>query len=139
MRQRNSTTLAAAIDSLVALGIVVAAVAWANQRRMPEGGLREFLQMRVTLLNSSFSIVFAVLWKECLEKLDLYRDNFTELLRPTLRSATGCGLMAGLLALYLEARHAKGPVAPVVIAFFVTAFAYEMTRVFISSEGAGWK
>jgi exopolysaccharide biosynthesis polyprenyl glycosylphosphotransferase len=139
MRQRNSTTLAAAIDSLVALAIVVAAVAWANQRRMPEGGLREFLEMRVTLLNSSFSIVFAVLWKECLEKLGLYRDNFTELLRPTLRSATGCGIMAGLLALYLEARHAKGPVVPVVVAFFVTALAYEMMRVFISSPGLRWK
>jgi exopolysaccharide biosynthesis polyprenyl glycosylphosphotransferase len=139
MRQRNSTTLAAALDSLVALAIVVAAVAWANQRRMPEGGLREFLQMRVTLLNSSFSIVFAVLWKECLEMLGLYRDNFTELLRPTLRSATGCGIMAALLALYLEARHAKGPVAPVVVAFFVTAFAYEMIRVFVSSPRLRWK
>jgi exopolysaccharide biosynthesis polyprenyl glycosylphosphotransferase len=139
MRQRNSTTLAAAIDSLVALAIIVAAVAWANQRRMPEGGLREFLAFRVTLLNSSFCIVFAVLWKECLEKLGLYRDNFTELLRPTLRSATGCGIMAGLLALYLAARHAKGPVAPVVAAFFVAAFAYEMMRVVISSPSLRWK
>ena len=139
MRQRNSPTLTAAIDSLVALAIVVAAVAWANQRRMPEGGLREFLELRVTLLNSSFCIVFAVLWKECLEMLGLYRDSFTEFLRPTLRSATGCGIMAGLLALYLEARHAKGPVVPVVVAFFVTAFAYEMMRVFISSPRLRWK
>ncbi len=139
MRQRNSTTLTAALDSLVALAIVVAAVAWANQRRMPEGGLREFLEMRVTLLNASFSIVFAVLWKECLEMLGLYRDNFTELLRPMLRLATGCGIMAGLLALYLEARHARGPIVPVVVAFFVTAFAYEMMRVFISSPRLRWK
>ena len=71
--------------------------------------------------------------------LGLYRDSFTELLRPMLRSATGCGIMAGLLALYLEARHARGPVAPVVVAFFVVAFTYEMMRVFVSSPRLRWK
>src|ERR1700693_3867541 len=110
MRQRNSTTLASAIDSLVALAIVVAAVAWANQRRMPQGGPREFLEIRVTLLNASFAIVFAVLWKECLDKLGLYRESFTELLRPALRLAAGCGIMAGVLGIYLEASRVQGPI-----------------------------
>jgi exopolysaccharide biosynthesis polyprenyl glycosylphosphotransferase len=139
MKKRNSTTLTAAVDSLVALAIVVAAVAWANQRRMPQGGPREFLEMRITLLNASFCIVFAVLWKECLDKLGLYRDSFTELLRPTLRLATGCGIMAGVLALYLEARHAQGPVLRVVVAFCVAAFTYEIMRLFISSPQLRWK
>ena len=139
MKQRNSTTLTAAFDSLVALAIVVAAVAWANQRRMPQGGPREFLEIRVTLLNASFAIVFAVLWKECLDKLGLYRESFTELLRPALRLVTGCGIMAGVLGLYLEASRVQGPVVRAVITFFVAAFAYEMTRVFISSPQLRWR
>ena len=139
MKQRNSTTLTAAFDSLVALAIVVAAVAWANQRRMPQGGPREFLEIRVTLLNASFAIVFAVLWKECLDKLGLYRESFTELLRPALRLATGCGIMAGVLGLYLEASRVQGPVVRAVITFFVAAFAYEMTRVFVSSPQLRWR
>lgn len=138
MRQRHSTTVTAAIDSLIALAIVVAAVAWANQRRMPGGGVQQFLEMRVTLLNASFSIVFAVAWKECLEFLGLYSESFTELLRPMLRTATGCAVMAGLLALYLAALHVRGPIAPAVIAFFVVAFSYEMLRIFISSPRLRW-
>jgi len=139
MKQRNSTTLTAAIDSLAALGIVVAAVAWANQSRMPQGGPREFLEMRITLLNASFAIVFAVLWKECLDKLGLYRETFTELVRPAVRLATGCGIMAGVLALYLVARQAQGPILRVIVAFFLAAFTYELMRVFVSSPHLRWK
>ncbi len=139
MKKRNSTTLTASVDSLIALAIVVAAVAWANQSRMPQGGPREFLQMRITLLNASFAIVFAVLWKECLDKLGLYRESFTELLRPVLRLTAGCGIMAGVLALYLAARHAEGPVGRVIAAFFVAVFTYEAIRIFVSSPQLHWK
>ena len=84
--------------------------------------------MRITLLNASFAIVFAVLWKECLDKLGLYRESFTELLRPVLRLAAGCGIMAGVLALYLEATPRARPSGRAVVTFFVAAFTYEMTR-----------
>jgi exopolysaccharide biosynthesis polyprenyl glycosylphosphotransferase len=140
MKKRNSTTLTASVDSLVALAIVVAAMAWANKSRMPQGGPREFLQMRITLLNASFAIVFAVLWKECLDKLGLYRESFTELLRPVLRLTAGCGIMAGVLALYLVAAlHAQGPVGRAILAFFVAVFTYEMIRIFVSSPQLRWK
>lgn len=140
MKKQNSTTLTASVDSLVALAIVVAAVAWANKSRMPQGGPREFLQMRITLLNASFAIVFAVLWKECLDKLGLYRESFTELLRPLLRLTAGCGIMAGVLALHLAlALHAQGPVGRSVAAFFVAVFTYESIRIFVSSPQLRWK
>ncbi len=140
MKKRNSTTLTASVDSLVALAIVVAAMAWANKSRMPQGGPREFLQMRITLLNASFAIVFAVLWKECLDKLGLYRESFTELLSPVLRLTAGCGIMAGVLALYLEAAlHAQGPVGRAIAAFFVAVFTYEMARILVSSPQLHWK
>ena len=124
MGRRNTTKLTAAMDSLAALIIVVAVVIWANQQRMPQGGLAQFLQMRITLLNASFSIVFTILWKECLESLGLYRGTYTELTRPALVAGAGCGLMTAVLALYLQARHAQGPVGHILAAFFVTSFAY---------------
>ncbi len=138
MGRRNTTKLTAAMDSLAALIIVVAVVIWANQQRMPQGGLAQFLQMRITLLNASFSIVFTILWKECLESLGLYRGTYTELTRPALVAGAGCGLMTAVLALYLQARHAQGPVGHILAAFFVTSFAYEMLRLLLSSPRLRW-
>ena len=139
MSRRNATKLTAAMDGVAALIIAVAVVIWANQQRMPQGGLTQFLEMRITLLNASFSIVFAVLWKECLESLGLYRGSYTELTRPALVAGTGCGLMTALLALYLEVRHAQGPVGRILVAFFVTAFVYEMVRLLVSSPRLRWR
>jgi exopolysaccharide biosynthesis polyprenyl glycosylphosphotransferase len=138
MSQRHATKLTAAMDSLAALIIVVAVVIWANQQRMPQGGLAQFLEMRITLLNASFSIVFTILWKECLDSLGLYRSSYTELARPALVAGAGCGLMTAVLAMYLMARHAQGPVGHIVLAFFVISFVYEMVRLLVSSPRLGW-
>ncbi len=53
-RQPNTSSSTGAIDSLFALGLAVGAVVWANQQRMPQGGLGEFLSIRITPLNASF-------------------------------------------------------------------------------------
>ena len=45
---------ASATDSLIALVLAVGAAVWANQQRMPQGGLKNSLEMRVTALNASF-------------------------------------------------------------------------------------
>jgi exopolysaccharide biosynthesis polyprenyl glycosylphosphotransferase len=113
------------------------AVVWANESRMPQGGLGEFLEMRTTPLNASFAIVFAVLWQQCMQGLGLYR-RFAELLRPALLTAAGVGFMTTLLALYLVAIRAQGPVPPVLLGFFVAAFSYQMARVFLSNPRLGW-
>ena len=120
MSQQTNRPLVGATDSLIALMIAVAAVVWANQQRMPVGGLSEFLQIRVTSLNASFSIVFAVLWQLCMQALGLYRRS-SEFLRPMLSAAAGVGLMTLLLGLYLEARRTEGPIWQVLVAFFVAA------------------
>jgi exopolysaccharide biosynthesis polyprenyl glycosylphosphotransferase len=137
-RQSNARSLLAATDSLIALVLAVGAVVWANQQRIPQGGLAEFLEMRVTLLNASFSIVFAVLWQQCMEALGLYR-RFAALLRPTLMTAAGVGIMTALLAFYLEARRAQGPVPRILVAFFIATFTYQMARVFLSNPRLRWK
>lgn len=134
----NARSLLGASDSLIALALAVGAAVWANQQRMPQGGLSEFLKMRVTALNASFAIVFAVLWQQCMEGLGLYR-RFAELLRPTLLSAAGVGIMTGLLALYLVGRDAQGPVPETLVAFFIAAFTYQMARVFLSNPRLRWK
>lgn len=139
MARRNATKLTAAMDGLAALTIAVAVVIWANQQRMPQGGLAQFLEMRITLLNASFSIVFAVLWKECMAGLGLYRGTYKGLRLPALVAGTGCGLMTAVLALYLEVRHAQGPVGRILIAFFVSAFVYEMVRLLVFNPRLPWR
>jgi exopolysaccharide biosynthesis polyprenyl glycosylphosphotransferase len=135
-QQTNPRPLVGATDSLIALMIAVAAVVWANQQRMPVGGIGEFLTLRVTSLNASFSIVFAVLWQQCMQALGLYRRS-SGLLRPTLSSAAGVGLMTALLGLYLEARRTEGPVWQVLVAFFIAAFCYRIVRIFLSNPLLG--
>jgi exopolysaccharide biosynthesis polyprenyl glycosylphosphotransferase len=139
MARRNATKLTAAMDGLAALTIAVAVVIWANQQRMPQGGLTQFLEMRITLLNASFSIVFAVLWKECMAGLGLYRGSYKGLTLPALVAGTGCGLMTAVLALYLDLRHAQGPVGRILVAFFITAFVYELVRLLVFNPRLPWR
>jgi lipopolysaccharide/colanic/teichoic acid biosynthesis glycosyltransferase len=130
-RNPNSRFLLGATDSLIGLALAVGAAVWANEQRIPPGGLGEFLRIRITLLNTSFSIVFAVLWQQCMEALGLYRRS-SEFLRPTLMTAAGAGVMTALLALYLEAGRAQGPIPQILITFFIAAFGYQMARAFFT-------
>jgi exopolysaccharide biosynthesis polyprenyl glycosylphosphotransferase len=137
-RLRNSTALSAALDSLIALGLAVGAVVWTNERYIPQGGLAEFLLIRITLLNVSFSIVFAIVWKQCLTTLGLYRRDLDGLRSLVLRSAAACAIMTALLDLYLQARHARGPVEPILGSFLLVAFLYETCRVLVCSHHRRW-
>jgi exopolysaccharide biosynthesis polyprenyl glycosylphosphotransferase len=137
-RLRNSTALSAALDSFIALGLAVGAVVWTNQRYIPHGGLARFLLIRITLLNVSFSIVFAIVWKQCLTTLGLYRRDLDGLRNLVLRSATACAIMTALLDLYLQARHARGPIEQILGSFLLVAFLYETCRVLVSSNHRRW-
>jgi exopolysaccharide biosynthesis polyprenyl glycosylphosphotransferase len=118
--------------------LAVGAMVWANQQSMPQGGLSEFLKMQITPLNGSFSVVFAVLWQQCMQKLGLYR-RFVRMLRPMLLTFAGVGIMTALLGLFLKARHVQGPVLHVLVAFFIAAFLYQMARIFLSNPRIGWR
>ena len=136
-RRSNTRSILAVADSLMALILVVGAAIWANQNRMPQGGLGEFLKLRITLLNGSFVIVFAIIWHQCMTALGLYR-KFSDLIRPTILAAAGVGIMTALLALYLEARHSEAPVAQILVTFFIVAFSYQMVSVFLSAPRLRW-
>lgn len=137
-REHNSRLLLNVTDGLMALVLAVGAVILANQQNMPQGGLGEFLKLRITPLNASFLIVFAVLWHQCMDALGLYR-RVGGLLRFTLVTTTGVGIMTALLALYLEARRAEGPVPRILGTFFIVAWGYEMFCFFLSSPRPRWK
>jgi exopolysaccharide biosynthesis polyprenyl glycosylphosphotransferase len=137
-RLRNSPALSAAIDSLIALGLAVGAVVWVNMRYIPHGGFAEFLMIRITLLNASFSVVFVILWKQCLTVLGLYRPDLDGLRSLVLRTATACAIMTALLDLYLQARHARGPVGQILVSFLLVAFLYETCRVLVCSQHRSW-
>src|SRR5579862_6247418 len=126
MRRQRPQMLTAITDSLIALMLAISAVVWANDLHMPPGTIEEVLGMRVTLLNAAFSIVFAVLWKECAEAAGLYENTFSEWLRAALRAAAACGTMTCLLALYLIGRNSQGPIATILPAFFVSSFVYQL-------------
>jgi len=135
MRRQRPQMLTAITDSLIALMLAISAVVWANDLHMPPGTIEEVLGMRVTLLNAAFSIVFAVLWKECAEVAGLYENTFSEWLRAALRAAAACGTMTCLLALYLIGRNSQGPIATILSAFFVSSFVYQLMRLLIANPG----
>jgi exopolysaccharide biosynthesis polyprenyl glycosylphosphotransferase len=137
-RLRNSPTLLAAIDCLVAIGLAVGAVVWVNARHIPQGGVAEFLMMRITLLNASFSVVFVILWKQCLTFLGLYRNDLNGLPRLVVRTAVACAIMTGLLGLYLDARHARGPIGQILVSFLIVGFLYETCRVLVCNRHLSW-
>ena len=137
-QQNNIRSMLRAADSALALTLVVIAVVWANEQRMPQGGVSAFLEMRLTPLNASFSIIFCVLWQQCMQALGLYRQS-TELVRTAIRSVACVGFMTTLLAIYLEARQAEGPVSQILTAFFFAAFCYQMARIFLAGPRLRWK
>jgi exopolysaccharide biosynthesis polyprenyl glycosylphosphotransferase len=137
-RLRNSPALLAALDSLIALSLAVGAVVWVNLQYIPHGGVAEFLMIRITLLNASFSIVFVILWKQCLTVLGLYRRDLDGLRSLVLRTVTACAIMTALLDLYLQGRHARGPIPSILVSFLLVTFLYEMCRVVVFSQHRSW-
>ena len=134
IRLRNLSTLLSVLDALVALGLAVAAVVWSNLAHTPPGELTAFLRVRVTLLNLSFAVVFSILWKQCFTVLGLYDRSVEGVRRMLARAAFGAALMTAVLALYLEARHARGPMVEIVMHFLVAAFSWEIGRTLLSSR-----
>jgi FlaA1/EpsC-like NDP-sugar epimerase len=137
-RLRNSPLVLEAADSLMALSLAVCAVVWVKGRDVPASGLIEFVLIRLTLLNASFSIVFAVLWKQCLSALGLYRHDLESLRGLVLRTSAACAIMTALLFAYLQGRDAHGPASQILLSFFVTAFFYELCRVMICNHDWSW-
>lgn len=128
-RLSHSAFAQSAIDSLVALGLAVASVAWANELHGKHSAVVPFLVARMTLLNASFSVVFVLCCRQCFSSFGLYRRDFEQLRRVIARTVIACAVVAALLTGYLDARHARSAVGLVVTVFAGALFAYETSRV----------
>jgi exopolysaccharide biosynthesis polyprenyl glycosylphosphotransferase len=138
MMRRHLHGLIAAIDSLVGLGITLLILVVGNSERLPAGGAKQFLAVRVTLLNVIFAILYMITWKTCLKVFGLYRGTFRSLSRQLLQVAKSCFVMTVVLATFLLASHAKGPIFRILPMLFAAAFVYENLRIWFGGALLSW-
>lgn len=133
--RRRPGTLTLAIDGLIFSGLAAFAVVWANQLYMPPGTLRNFLEIRITLLNAMFLIVFAVLSTKCAGAFGLYEHDFRDWLRAGGRAVACSAVITSVVAIYLLVRRSPSPVGIILAEFFVSACVYQLARLFVTNRG----
>jgi exopolysaccharide biosynthesis polyprenyl glycosylphosphotransferase len=131
MRNRapNSNKIMAGLDGLCALVLALVSAVYGNMARIPAGSARQFLEMRVTLLNVMFAAMFVLAWTSCFEALDLYRLEHQDLFRTLKRAAYGCAAMTCLLGLYLFISRTSGPTQRIATLFFLSSMGLETLRL----------
>ncbi|MGC1296270.1 MAG: sugar transferase [Alloacidobacterium sp.] len=134
MTQHKPGRLSVAVDGLVSLALAVFAVVWANQLYMPRR-LEDFLEIRVTLLNTIFAIVFFVLSTKCSSSLGLYRRELTEWFDAGLRIVMSCAVMTAFVAIYLHLRKSPSPIKVILLEFFISVCVYQLVRVALTNGG----
>jgi exopolysaccharide biosynthesis polyprenyl glycosylphosphotransferase len=139
MRRRRVSLISSTIDGIIALTLAIGAVVWANENRIPHGGVEQFLEMRVTLLNAMFAITFSISWKECSRVLGLHQKRFDDLFRPIVRTVGNCGFMSALLGLFLWKSGVRGPIVKPSLAFFFVGSVYEIVRLLLAGPQLPWK
>jgi exopolysaccharide biosynthesis polyprenyl glycosylphosphotransferase len=128
----------AAFDSLIALGITLLILVAGNIERLPAGGAKQFLAVRVTLLNVIFAILYMITWKTCLKVFGLYRGAFRSLSRQMLQVCKSCFVMTAVLTAFLLASHAKGPLLRILPMLFAAGFVYENLRIWLGGLLISW-
>jgi exopolysaccharide biosynthesis polyprenyl glycosylphosphotransferase len=128
-RKSNSNKVMAGLDGLSALALALVAAVWGNIARLPASNARQFLEMRVTLLNVLFAASFVLLWIYCFSALDLYRLESQRLFCRLKHSANVCAAMAALLGFYLVLSRSAGPRARIAGIFFIVSLGFETLRL----------
>jgi len=118
-RVKNSPTLLAALDGLIALAFALFSVVHWNLDRMAPGGITHFLEIRFTLLNATFGALFVLMWIWTFGSLGLYRSEFPGIFPVLKRTFAASTFMAALLATYLFLARTKGPAAAIATTFFI--------------------
>jgi exopolysaccharide biosynthesis polyprenyl glycosylphosphotransferase len=131
MRNRapNSNKIMAGLDGLCALALALVSAVYGNMARIPAGSVRQFLEMRVTLLNVIFVAMFVLAWTSFFGALDLYRLEHQNLFRTLKRAACGCAAMTCLLGLYLFISRTTGPTLRIAALFFLGSMGLETLRL----------
>jgi len=122
------------VEGFVGVFLALVASVIGNSSRIPAGDVSRFLEMRVTLLNVLFAVLFAFLWNACFRALDLHRWRQFGAFYRLVRLGRGCVLMSFLLVFYLLVTHTAGPTFRIAAIFFLLSFGYEIMRVL----GSAW-
>jgi exopolysaccharide biosynthesis polyprenyl glycosylphosphotransferase len=138
-RDSNSNRFAAGLDGLSVLALAVGAAVWGNIARIHASSVRQFLAIRVTLLNVVFAAGFVLVWIACCSALDLYRRDSGELFIKLKRAAKVCGAMASGLGLYLFLSHVAGPRVRIAGIFFLGSLGFETLRLAGGGRMRVWK
>ncbi len=117
----------ASADSLFVFTMALASAIYGNSARMPAGGVREFLAMRITLSNAVFAGLFMIAWTFCFRIFT--RPQPCGPLLAIVGIAQGCAAMTALLALYLYGAHTQGPVLQISAVFFFSCAAFQTCRL----------
>jgi FlaA1/EpsC-like NDP-sugar epimerase len=139
---RNSLPLShrvfTGLDGLLALLLALVSAAYGNIARIPKGGITQFLEVRVTLLNVLFGAIFVLVWIWVFSVLDLYRLELHNLLRKLKNIVAGCSTMAAFLGAYLFLSRTMGPATRIAFIFFISSLILETLRVVGGSLVAFW-
>jgi exopolysaccharide biosynthesis polyprenyl glycosylphosphotransferase len=128
-RAPNSNKVIAGLDGLSALAIALVSAVYGNIARIPSGSVRQFLEMRVTLLNVMFAAMFVLAWTSCFGALDLYRLEHQNILRKLKCAANGCAVMTVSLGSYLFISRTTGPTVRIAALFFASSLGFETLRL----------
>jgi exopolysaccharide biosynthesis polyprenyl glycosylphosphotransferase len=128
-RASNSNKVVTGLDGLCALALVLLSAVYGNITRIPSGSVRQFLEMRVTLLNVMFAAIFVLTWISCFNALGLYRLEQQSLFRKLKRAAKGGAIMTAVLGLYLLISRTTGPTLRIAGLFFISSLGFETLRL----------
>jgi len=117
----------AGIDGLVAFAMVLGAALYGNSGRLPPGGVHQFLQIRVTLANAIFAVLFMAGWTFFFRAFS--RPEPSHIARRIIGIVKACAAMTGVLGFYLYVTHTKGPVVRISLIFFAASVIYKISRL----------
>jgi exopolysaccharide biosynthesis polyprenyl glycosylphosphotransferase len=126
-RSANAFGHVVGLDALFAFAMALASAVYGNSARMPAGGVHEFLEMRITVVNAAFAALFMVAWAHCFGALA--RPKAYSIARRLLWIVKGCTATTVLLILYLYVIHSRGPTIRIAIIFFLSAICYKLCRL----------
>src|SRR4051794_5964269 len=128
MRPARRSAFNRIVDSAMAFVLMVCVVVWADGTQPHIHDIAAFLQMRLTLTNACFALVFAVLWTECFKAADALIDNSRAFMRRAVVIASACVVMGSIVALYLSLRGSVAPRLQIVGMFMLVTLAYQLVR-----------
>ncbi len=124
MKRRVEPSSLAAIDGVVALGIVAACTA-------PQQSLHHLHQGVISLSDCVCWIAFILLWRYCFVVLNLY-DKLATMPSRVWTTLKGVSLMLVPVAIYFAASHRSLLTARALFETYIALFSYELVRFFFT-------